>query len=37
VELNNGKNVDLNDVHIGWIARSAHKNGSFVGYGKLVL
>jgi len=24
-------------IHIGWIARSNHKNGTFVGFGKLVL
>lgn len=37
VELNGDKNVDIKNMHIGWIARSGHKNGSFVGFGKLVL
>jgi len=37
VELMNSKNVDIKNIQIGWIARSDHKNGSFVGFGKLVL
>jgi len=37
VELMNNKNVDMKSIHIGWIARSNHKNGTFVGFGKLVL